>query len=285
MATPSELELRPRSPLPAAQRATRPRPEPALLRGAQQLGGIVQLAVAVWRCWLTRPFAWRREAVVEAWIVVKRCTLPTMISTFAFGYGAPGVQGGVVSSLLGTPDRLGSIFSVASLREFAPWVAGMVVAGVAGTAITADLGARKIRDELDALAVMGVDAVRTLVAPRVLALALLMPALNLVGLVMAAAAGVLAELTFHGNLAGYFATFKAGFTSIDLVANIVKTLGFGYIVALVCSYKGLNASRGAEGVGRAVNQAVVMAFVVIWIFNFAFNATYQAAFPSAQAIR
>ena len=281
MASLSELPARRRSAL-VSTRAPR---ESALLRGAEQLGGMVLLALKVARCWVTPPFAWRREAVTQAWIVVKRCTLPTAISTFAFGYGAPGIQGGVVSSLLGTPDRLGSIFSVASLREFAPWVAGMVVAGVAGTAITADLGARKIRDELDALAVMGVDAVRTLVAPRVLAVTLLMPALNLIGLVFAATAGVLAELTFHGSLAGYYATFKAGFTSVDLAANIVKTLAFGFIIALVCAYKGLNASRGAEGVGRAVNQAVVLAFVVVWIFNFAFNATYQAAFPSAQEIR
>lgn len=282
MASLSELRARPAVRPESAVRALR---EPATRAWVEQLGGMVVLAARVARCWLTPPFGWWREAVAQAWIVIKRCALPTAISTFAFGYGAPGIQGGVVSSLLGTPDRLGSIFSVASLREFAPWVAGMVVAGVAGTAITADLGARQIREELDALAVMGVDAVRTLVAPRVLALMVLMPALNLMGLVFAAIAGVLAELTFQGSVAGYFATFKAGFTSIDLVANIVKTLGFGFIIALVCSYKGLHASRGSEGVGRAVNQAVVMAFVLVWIFNFAFNASYQAAFPSAQEIR
>jgi phospholipid/cholesterol/gamma-HCH transport system permease protein len=98
-------------------------------------------------------------------------------------------------------------------------------------------------------------------------------------------AGMLAEATFHGSTAGFFANFRAGFTGVDLAASIFKTFVFGFIVALVCSYKGLNASRGSEGVGRAVNQAVVMAFVALWIFNFAFNATYQATFPAAQEIR
>jgi phospholipid/cholesterol/gamma-HCH transport system permease protein len=249
------------------------------------LAGLVRLGLRVVLCWFTRPFSWGREAVGQSWILVKRCLPPTVLSTFAFGYGAPGIQGGNVTSLLGTPDRLGSVFSVASLREFVPWVAGMVVAGVAGTAICADLGARKIREELDAMAVMGVDVIRTLVAPRVLALTVLMPALNIVGLVFAALAGLLAEHTFNGTTAGYLETFRAGFTGIDLAANIIKTLGFGFIVAVVCAYKGMNASRGSEGVGRAVNEAVVLAFVAVWIFNFAFNASYQAAFPSAQEIR
>jgi phospholipid/cholesterol/gamma-HCH transport system permease protein len=250
-----------------------------------ELAGTIQLAVRVVICWVTPSSSWWREAVEQAWILVKRCLLPTALSAFAFGYGAPGIQGGVISSLLGQPDRLGSIFSVASLREFVPWVTGMVVAGVAGTAICADLGARKVREELDALAVMGVDSVRSLVAPRILALTLLMPALNLMGLILAALAGLVAELTFGGTTAGYLASFKAGFTAIDLAANIVKTLGFGFIVALICSFKGINASGGSEGVGRAVNRAVVAAFVAVWVFNFAFNATYQAAFPSAQDIR
>jgi phospholipid/cholesterol/gamma-HCH transport system permease protein len=236
-------------------------------------------------CWFTPPFGWWREALEQSWILVKRCVLPTAICSFAFGYGAPGIQGGVITSVLGQPDRLGQLFSVASLREFVPWVTGMVVAGVAGTAITADLGARKVREELDALAVIGVDPVRSLVAPRILALTLLMPALNLMGLVLASLAGLVAELTFHGTAAGYLTTFRAGFTPIDLLANIVKTLGFGFIIATICSFKGIRASGGSEGVGRAVNQAVVIAFVAVWVFNFAFNSTYQGAFPSAQDIR
>jgi phospholipid/cholesterol/gamma-HCH transport system permease protein len=70
-----------------------------------------------------------------------------------------------------------------------------------------------------------------------------------------------------------------------VLANFVKALAFGLIIGAVCCYKGMHASGGPEGVGRAVNQAVVTAFVAVWIFNFAFNAVYLATFPGALAIR
>jgi phospholipid/cholesterol/gamma-HCH transport system permease protein len=177
------------------------------------------------------------------------------------------------------------LFSVASLREFVPFVTGMVVAGVAGTAICADQGARKVRDELDAMAVMGVDAVRTLVAPRVLTLMVITPALNIVGLIFATLSGLASVGTFGGTTGGFLATFQAGFTLPDLIANIIKTTVFGFIIAIVCAHKGMNASGGSEGVGRAVNQAVVIAFIAIFVFNYAFNGTYQALLPSAQDVR
>ena len=252
---------------------------------AEELGGLVLLTFAVFRRWVTRPYSWWREAVDQAWIALRRCLMPGIISVFAFAYGAPGIEGGVISSALGATDRVGVFFSVGATREFVPWVTGMVVAGVAGTAITADLGARRTRDELDALAVMGVDITRFLVAPRVLALMVVMPIANAFGLVFAAVAGVLAEITYHGTVAGYMETFETGFTSVDLVANLIKTVGFGFLIGLVCSYKGIRASGGPEGVGRAVNQAVVIAFACLWTFNFAFNATYQALYPVAAGLR
>src|SRR3954454_13543560 len=254
-------------------------------RRAEELGGLVLLTFAVFRRWVTPPFSWWRECVEHAATALRRCLIPGVISVFAFAYGAPGIEGGVISSALGATDRLGMFFSVGATREFVPWVTGMVVAGVAGTAITADLGARRTRDELDALAVMGVDIVRFLVAPRVLALMIVMPIANAFGLVFAAMAGVLAELTYQGTTAGYLETFQVGFTAVDLAANLIKTLAFGFLIGLVCSFKGIRASGGPEGVGRAVNQAVVMAFVSLWVFNFAFNATYQALYPTAVGLR
>lgn len=81
-------------------------------------------------------------------------------------FSAPGLTGGAIFYTFGIPYRLGAFFEFASVREFAPFINGMVVAGVVGTAITADLGARRIRDEIDAMEVLGVDPMRTLVLPR-----------------------------------------------------------------------------------------------------------------------
>src|SRR4051812_48168981 len=211
----------------------------AWLQGAEEPAGILRLTLKVLWCWVSPPYTWWREAILQAWILIRRCAIPTVISLFAFGYGAPGIQSTSIGERLGFVDRVGEVFSVASLREFAPWVAGMVVAGAAGTAITADLGARKVREELDALAVIGVDATRQLVAPRVLALTILMPALMIFGLIISAFSGAIAVEQFGGTSAAYWATFQAHFTVIDLFMNILKTLGFGFIIAIICSYKGV----------------------------------------------
>ena len=112
-----------------------------------------------------------------------------------------------------------------------------------------------------------------------------MPALGIVVITTEALAMALANLAFTGTTGGYYEATTHSFTTIDLVANLVKTSVSGAIVGLVCAYKGMNAKGGPLGVGRAVNQAVVISFVVIWTLNFAFNSVYLGAFPGAQAVR
>ena len=174
---------------------------------------------------------------------------------------------------------------LASIREFAPWVDSMIVAGVAGTAITADLGARKIREELDALQVLGVDPVKNLVVPRFLALMLVTGLLDVYALIFGIFGGILAEMVYHQNLAGFWATFFANASVTDLWGSVVKTTMFGAIIAIVCCYKGMTASGGAAGVGRAVNEAVVIAFAGIWAFNYVFTQTLLATHPEILVIR
>jgi len=119
---------------------------------------------------LRPPYPYGGEFVGQFLFALRLCWFPLLISTVAFGYGAPGLQAANFLVLFGALDRLGGFFVLASIREFAPFVTAIVLAGVAGTAITADLGARKIREELDALQVLGVDPVKNLVVPRFLAL-------------------------------------------------------------------------------------------------------------------
>ena len=108
--------------------------------------------------------------------------------------------------LFGAIDRLGGFFVLASIREFAPFVTAIILAGVGGTAITADLGARKIREELDALQVLGVDPIKNLVVPRFLALMVVTGLFNIYALIFGIFGGVLATLTFDAPLGPFFAT-------------------------------------------------------------------------------
>lgn len=246
----------------------------------EQIAGMIILTARSTVAMLTPPFSWTDEFIEQAWLIIRRCAIPVMVSTTFFGLGAPGLQGGNITYIFGTVDRLGAFFVMASVREFAPWINGMVIAGVGGTAICADLGARKVRQELDALAVLGLDPVRTIVVPRFLALGLITALMNLVAIVFGVLGGWIAAVVVFGDTtAGYLSTFTSNFTMPDLIGSVLKTSLFGFIIAVVCCYKGMHVKGGAEGMGKAVNQAVVISFVAIWAFNFLFTTTMLAAFP------
>jgi phospholipid/cholesterol/gamma-HCH transport system permease protein len=124
------------------------------------------------------------------------------------------------------------------------------------------------------------DPIRTIVVPRFLALGVITALMNLVAIVFGLVGGwIAAVVVFQDTSAGFLATFGSNFTLPDLIGSVVKTSLFGFIIAIVCCYKGMNVKGGPEGVGRAVNQAVVIAFAGIWVFNFMFTSTMLAAFP------
>jgi phospholipid/cholesterol/gamma-HCH transport system permease protein len=230
------------------------------------------------------PYPYGIEFVQQFVFVLRRCWVPMLISTIAFGYEAPGLQAANVLTLLGAIDRLGGFFVLASIREFAPFITAVVMAGVAGTAITADLGARKIRDELDALVVMGVDPIKNLVVPRFLVLIVVTGLFDIFALLFGIFGGILATIVNHAPLGPFFATLGNNAETTDLWGSVMKTALFGAIIAIVCCYKGMNASGGAAGVGRAVNQAVVIAFLGIFAFNYAFTQVLLATHPAITTI-
>jgi phospholipid/cholesterol/gamma-HCH transport system permease protein len=231
------------------------------------------------------PYPYGGEFVNQFLFALRLCWMPLLVSTIAVSYGAPGLQAANFLILFGALDRLGGFFVLATIREFAPFVCAIIVAGVAGTAITADLGARKIREELDALQVLGVDPVKNLVVPRFLALMLLTGLFDAFAIIFGITGGVIATLVNGAPLGPFFATFLTNADITDLWGSVLKCTLFGAITALVCCYKGMTASGGAEGVGRAVNQAVVLTFMGVFAFNYVFTQTLLATHPEITVIR
>jgi phospholipid/cholesterol/gamma-HCH transport system permease protein len=250
-----------------------------------QVGQMVILTTRTMVSAVRPPYPYGEELVWQFLFVLKLSWFPLVVSTFALCLGAPGLQAAGILSLFGALDRLGGFFVLFAVRWIGPTVTAVVVSGVAGTAITADLGARKIREELDALQVLGVDPVKNLVVPRFLALLMVTSLLDVFAIVFGLTAGMAAELLYRQSLSGFLATLFSNATVTDLWASVLMCTLFGAIIAIVCCYKGMTASGGAEGVGRAVNQAVVIALVAVFFFQFVATSILLATNPELQAVR
>jgi phospholipid/cholesterol/gamma-HCH transport system permease protein len=260
------------------RRAAR-RPVDALSRFIETTGAMGVLAGKTVVSAVTPPYSYGSEFANQLLFAIRLCWFPMIVASVCFSFGPAGIQAANFLGLFGALDRLGGVFVVIVVREFAPLVAAIVMAGVAGTAMTADLGTRKIREELDALMVLGVDPVKSLVVPRFLALVLATGLFNIYALIFGTLGGVLVTLVNHAPLGPFWGTYFNNATTVELWGSIVKTFGYGAIIAIVCCYKGLTASGGPEGVGRAVNQAVVIAFMGIGAFDFVFTQVLLATHP------
>jgi phospholipid/cholesterol/gamma-HCH transport system permease protein len=234
---------------------------------------------------LRPPYPYGDEFVSQFLFVLRLVWFPLLVTTVSINYGAPGLQAANFLTIFGALDRLGGFFVLAAIREIGPLITSIVLAGVAGTAITADLGARKIREELDALQVLGVDPVKNLVVPRFLSLMLVTGLFDLYALLFGIFGGLLASIVNHQPLGPFWATFFANTSTVDLWGSLLKTMIFGAIIAIVSCYKGMTASGGAEGVGRAVNQGVVIAILGIGAFNYVFTQVLLATHPNILVIK
>src|SRR5438105_10533605 len=158
---------------------------------------------------LRPPYPYGGELVSQFLFTLRLVWFPLLVTTVAINYGAPGLQAGNFLTLFGAVDRLGGFFVLASIREIGPLITGIVMAGVAGTAITADLGARKVREELDALQVLGVDPVKNLVVPRFLALMVVTGLFDIYAVLFGIFGGLVADIVTGGSVAPVWSTLFA----------------------------------------------------------------------------
>ena len=250
----------------------------------EELGDMMILTgKTIWSA-LRPPYPYGGELVSQFLFALQLCWFPLLVSTVCICYAAPGLQSANFLTIFGALDRVGGFFVLGAVREIGPSVTAIVLAGVAGTAITADLGARKVREELDALQVLGVDPVKNLVVPRFLALMVATGLFDIYAVLFGIFGGIIAELVNGQPLGPFWGTLFANASTTDLWGSVLKTTIFGAIIAIVCCYKGMTASGGAEGVGRAVNQAVVIAFLGVFAFNYAFTQTLLATHPEVTTI-
>jgi phospholipid/cholesterol/gamma-HCH transport system permease protein len=250
-----------------------------------EVGQMFQLLGQVTWSAVRYPRGYWRNTVEEMYDLFRLCFWPATLAMAGFGFLIL-IMGVGLLTLLGAANRIGGFWVMADIREIATFMVGMVVAGVIGTSITSDLGARRAREELDALKVLGLDPVRMLVLPRVIATAVMCALFNCLTSFVGAALGIVAVTQLGDTTTQAYVDNLSHFLfAADVWGAEVKTFVMGLFIGVVCSFKGLNAGGGPEGVGRAVNQAVVICFAAVWIINFFYNSIAQGLNPNLLMLR
>jgi phospholipid/cholesterol/gamma-HCH transport system permease protein len=241
-------------------------------------GQLFAFGLDVGRALFRRPFQ-LREFIQQAWFIASVTIIPTALVAIPFGAVIALQVGGLIKQF-GAQSFTGSASVLAVVQQAAPIGTALLIAGAGGSSIAADLGARKIREEIDAMEVLGIDPIHRLVVPRVLASMIVAVLLNGLVSVVGVAGGYFFNVILQNGTPGaYLASFTTLAQLPDLWAAEFKALVFGAIAAIVASYKGLTAKGGPKGVGDAVNQSVVITFMLLFVTNFVMTAVYFQVVP------
>ncbi|MBU1801432.1 ABC transporter permease [Nocardioides sp.] len=249
-----------------------------VLKPVGTAGTLFAFFLDVLRALFRRPFQ-LREFIQQSWFIASVTIIPTALVAIPFGAVIALQVGGLIKQF-GAQSFTGSASVLAVIQQAGPIATALLIAGAGGSAIAADLGSRKIREELDAMMVLGIDPIQRLVVPRVLAA--MMVAFFLNGLVSVVGVGggyVFNVILQDGTPGAYLASFTALAQLPDLYVGLVKAVIFGLIAAIVACYKGMNAGGGPKGVGDAVNESVVITFLLLFVVNFVLSTIYLQLVP------
>lgn len=241
-------------------------------------GKLFALALAVLRAIFRRPFQ-VREFVEQFWFIASVTILPAALVSIPFG-AVVALQVGSLASQISAQSFTGAASVLVNIQQASPLIVALLISGAAGSAICADLGSRKIREELDAMEVMGVSPIQRLVVPRVLATVCVAVLLNGMVSVVGTLGGYFFNVVLQDGTPGaYLASFSALAQLPDLYISEIKALIFGFIAGIVAAYRGLNPRGGPKGVGDAVNQSVVITFLLLFFVNMVLTAIYLQLVP------
>jgi len=219
------------------------------------------------------------EFVQQAAFMAGTAVVPTLFVTIPIAVTLS-IQFGLIAGQVGATSLAGAASGLAVIKQGAPLVAAVLMASAVGSAICADLGSRKIRDELDAMEVMGVSVLHRMVVPRLAAGIVVGIALTGLTCFVGFLAGYLFNTFVQSGTPGSFVSTFASFATVgDMVLALIKAAIFGAIVAIIGCHKGLNTKGGPAGVANAVNAAVVASILLLMIVNVVLTQLYVLIFP------
>jgi phospholipid/cholesterol/gamma-HCH transport system permease protein len=250
----------------------------ASIDGLAYLGDLTVLTGQSLHAILVAPFQGQRfrarRAIHQAMIVgVGAIPILSLISFFIGTIMA--LQSAYELRQLGAMSLVANAVAISVTRELAPLITAIVVIGRSGSAFAAEIGSMKVNEELDALETMALDPVNFLVAPKLLAMALMLPCLTTWSDFM----GILGGATFGVSVAGFtlgtyiHATLNA-LVRRDIITGLIKSVMFGIVITAVGCHEGLSTGLGAEQVGRSTTSAVVKSIFMVVAVDLVFTLLF-----------
>jgi phospholipid/cholesterol/gamma-HCH transport system permease protein len=215
---------------------------------------------------LARPFQWR-EFVLQGWFLMRVAFLPTIAVSIPLTVLLIFTLN-ILLREFGAADISGAGAAIGAVTQLGPLTTVLVVAGAGSTAICADLGARTIREEIDAMEVLGIDPIHRLVVPRVVAATVIATLLNGLVITVGLVGGYLFGVYLQNVSAGAYLSSLTLITGLpEVLIATIKAAVFGLIAGLVGCYRGLTTGGGSKGLGTAVNETVVLCVVALYAVN------------------
>jgi phospholipid/cholesterol/gamma-HCH transport system permease protein len=248
------------------------------LSAIRSLGEIGGLALELLRGLLRKGL--RLRLIMAQLVAIGYGSQAVVIVTGAFTGAVFAAQMFIMFKQYGLESGIGGIVGIALSRELGPTLAGLMVTGRVGGAMTAEIGTMKVTEQIDALRVMGVHPVDYLVLPRFIAMLISIPLLVVesLGFGMLACYGVTVGL-FEVPSAFWMRHFQDHVNLEDVAFGMIKAVVFGVLIVLICCHQGLKVENGAVGVGRGTTQAVVYCSLAILIVNFFLTLLLSYFFP------
>jgi phospholipid/cholesterol/gamma-HCH transport system permease protein len=239
----------------------------ATLGSLASVGRVAIFAATILSRIVQPPFYAR--AFLTALLQIGWFSLPVVGLTALFTGGALALQIYSGGARFNAESVVPSIVAIGMVRELGPVLGGLMVAARVASSIAAEIGTMKVTEQIDALVTLSTDPIRYLAVPRVLAATLAMPVLVAVGDTIGIMGGWLVGITrLNFNSATYLRNTVDFLQAWDIGSGLVKGAAFGFIVALMGCYHGMNSARGAQGVGAATKAAVVSASILILAANY-----------------
>jgi phospholipid/cholesterol/gamma-HCH transport system permease protein len=244
--------------------------------GACRIAGSLVLFAATGLSHLLRPpFYWRM--FLRALIEMAYFSLPVVALTAIFTGMVLALQTYTGFARFNAESAVANVVVISITRELGPVLAGLMVAGRIGAATAAEIGTMRVTDQIDALSTLSTNPMKYLVAPRLLAGIIALPALVVVADILGVMGGfIVANFKLGFGVEAYLSSTFNFLETMDVVSGLVKAAVFGFLITLLGCYQGYRSRGGAEGVGSATTAAVVGASILILAFDYVLTELFFA---------